>query len=408
MLVAKRIGVFVGVLALSGCSFASEALWPSLGGNSAPTRTAAVAPPSTTGAATTRANATTVQPVTPGPVPAPPRLGTTTFVPPPVTAGAPTGTFVGAKVAQHRGELVALQETIIRHNQQLQGVRTQTTEDSQRYHGTIAAINSRLQIGTTPGNPVLLGQWRSAQSELERLSADVAQLNGLANDVAADSSMSSYLLEAARATYGLAGAIDEDHRQLAILEDETNRTVVLIDRLLNDLSEDIRRQTTYLNAERRNLQIVSVAIQNGEILGQSLFNRAFANAGPATDFGAAAAPAVAATPPQAAFGTAQIAAGEQALVVIRFDRPNVQYQQPLYNAVAAALERKPTATFELVAVASAQGNAASMALNLTRARQNAEEVVRTLSDMGLPADRLRLSATSSADVGTNEVRLFVR
>ena len=394
MLVAKRVGAFVGLLGLSACSFASEALWPSLGGSQ--TQTAAVRPPA--------APSTAAAPVTASNMPLPPALGTTTFVPPPVTAGSNTGTFVGAKVSQHRGELVALQETIIRHNQQLQGVRTQTTEDSQRYHGTVAAINSRLQIGTTPGNPVLLGQWRSAQSELERLSADIAQLNSLANDVAADSGMASYLLEAARATYGLAGAIDEDHRQLAILEDETNRTVVLIDRLLNELSEDIRRQTAYLSAERRNLQTISIAIQNGEILGQSLFNRAFANAGPAD----AAPAAIVGGAPQAAFGAPQIAAGEQALVVIRFDRPNVQYQQPLYNAVAAALERKPTATFDLIAVATAQGNAASMALNLTRARQNAEEVVRTLTDMGLPADRLRLSSTSTADVSTNEVRLYVR
>jgi hypothetical protein len=395
MLVAKRVGAFVGLLGLSACSFASEALWPSLGGNR--TQTAAVPPPAATAGVANPAAASTT--------PAPPALGTSTFVPPPVTAGANTGTFVGAKVAQHRGELVSLQETIIRHNQQLQSVRGQTTEDSQRYHGTIAAINSRLQIGTTPGNPVLLGQWRSAQSELERLSTDIAQLNSLANDVAADSGMASYLLEAARATYGLAGAIDEDHRQLAILEDETNRTVVLIDRLLNELSEDLRRQTAYLNAERRNLQTISIAIQNGEILGQSLFNRAFANAGPVDVAPTAGLPGGA---PQAAFGTPQIAAGEQALVVIRFDRPNVQYQQPLYNAVAAALERKPTATFDLIAVASAQGNAATMALSLTRARQNAEEVVRTLTDMGLPADRMRLSSTSSADVSTNEVRLYVR
>ncbi len=394
---AVKVVRFVAVaslLGLSACSFASNALWPSLGGADQPaqTQTASVQRATATGPAAT-------------PVAPPPALGTTTFTPPAVTQGASTGTFVGAKVSQHRGELIALQDQIIGHNQQLQQVRVQTTEDSQRYHGTVAAINSRLQIGTTPGNPVLLGQWRSAQSELERLSGDVANLNSLANSVASDSAMASYLLEAARATYGLAGAIDEDHRQLAILEDETNRTVVLIDRLLNELSEDISRQTAYLSAERRNLQTVAIAIQNGEILGQSLFNRAFANAA------APAAPAQGAANAAAAaqqFGAAQIGVGEQALVVIRFDRPNVAYQQPLYNAVAAALERKATATFDLVAVASAQGNAANMALNVTRAKQNAEEVLRTLTDMGLPADRVRLSSTSSPDVTTNEVRIFVR
>lgn len=384
-----RFGALVSLLGLSACSFASNALWPALEGDPTPVRTVAAVP------------ATAVISPAPGTAPSPPALGATSFVPAPVSAGISTGTFVGAKVAQLRGELIAMQETIIRHNQQLQQVRSQTTEDSQRYHGTIAAINSRLQIGTTPGNPVLLGQWRSAQQELERLSANVSNLNALANDVAADSAMSAYLLESARATYGLTGAIDEDHRQLAILEDETNRTVVLIDRLLNELSEDISRQTAYIGTERRNLQATAAAIQNGEILGQSLFNRAFANAAPAAPLNAAPAAA-------GAFGQAAIGAADQPLVVIRFDRPNVAYQQPLYNAVATALERKPTATFDLVAVASAQGSAATLALNLSRAKQNAEDVLRTLTDMGLPADRVRLTASSSADVATNEARLYVR
>ena len=40
------------------------------------------------------------------------------------------------------------------------------------------------------------------------------------------------------------------------------------------------------------------------------------------------------------------------LVTIRFDRPNPAYEQPLYTAVSRALERRPSATFELVGVAA--------------------------------------------------------
>ena len=265
----SRVAVLGAALLVSGCTFASESLFPFFGADDDEVQVAATtAPPA-------------AEFTTPGLTPAaPPALGQTVFVPTPVTPASSTGTFVGQKVAQHRSELISLQSTIIGRNQSLQAARLKTTEDSQRYHGTVAAINTRLQLGTTPGNPVLISQWRAAQLELERLSQDVSALNGLANDVAADSAMAAYLLGAARATYGLAGAIDEDHRQLAILEDETNRTVVLIDRLLNELSEDISRQTAYLGAERRNLQTISLAIQNGEIMGANLFNRAFANAAP--------------------------------------------------------------------------------------------------------------------------------
>jgi len=386
LLKSLRIGTFGPVLLVAGCSFASESLWPSFGfGDDDDVAQAAPAAMSTPAA---------TPELTPTP---PPQLGQTIFAPQAVTQATATGTFVGQKVAQHRAELVSLQGLIVQRNQQLQKSRQQTTEDSQRYHGTIAAIKARLQVGTTPGNPVLTSQWQAAQQELDRLSADVSQLNSLANGVASDSAMAAYLLEAARATYGLAGAIDEDHRQLAILEDETNRTVVLIDRLLNELSEDISRQTSYIGSERRNLNVIGLAIQNGEILGNSLFNRAFANAAPVGAAGVATPAAAAGLP-----------AGQQPLVVIRFDRPNVQYQQPLYNAISTALERRPQATFDLVTVAATGVTGAEAALNVSRAKQNADYVVRALSDMGLPADRLRLSSTSSADVATNEVRIYVR
>ena len=382
----SRMAAFCSALLLSGCQFASESLFPFFGADENEAPSAAAAPP--------QAAAFTTPQLTPA---VPPALGETVFVPPAVTQAQATGTFVGQKVQQHRVELVSLQSTIIGRNQQLQATRQKATEDSQRYHGTVAAINARLQLGTTPGNPVLMNQWRTAQLELGRLSDDVSLMNSLANEVASDSAMAAYLLEAARATYGLAGAIGEDHRQLAILEDETNRTVVLIDRLLNELSEDISRQTAYLGSERRNLQIISLAVQSGEILGASLFNRAFANAAPAGLAG-----------PASAVSPAQITSTEQPLVVIRFDRPNVQYQQALYNALSAALARRPQAFFTLVAVAAAQGSPAEVALNVSKAIQNADYVVRTMADMGLPADRLQMSSTTSPQIFTNEIRIYVR
>jgi hypothetical protein len=302
---------------------------------------------------------------------------------------------VGRKVAQLRGELRLLQSGIARHNEGLQKLRNQTVQHAQRYHGTVAAINSRLQVGTTPGNPVLLSQWNSAQTQLDGISSDIATMNSLANGVASDSSTSGYLLETTRATYGLSGAIDEDHRQLAILEDEVNRTVVLIDRLLNELSEDINRQSAYVANERKNLTTLSVAVKNGELLGSSLANRAFA---PAPFQSAAAAPRPVAT-----------ADGQRRpLVVIRFDRPKVEYEQALYSAISRALERRPQAGFDLVAVAPSRGSAAKVARASNQARRNAENVLRSLTSMGLPASRVTLSAGTSSSAQTNEVHVYVR
>ena len=321
-------------------------------------------------------------------------MGTSNFQPTPPTPGAPTGTYVGAKVQQLRQDLVNMQAAISQHNNDLQLLRNTTVQHSQAYHGIVAAISARLQVGTTPGNPVLVQQWNEAQADLDRLDTDIAGMNSLENKVTADSAMSAYLLQSVRAAYGLSGAVDEDHRQLAILEDETNRTVVLIDRLLNELSQDVRRQSDYVSRERGNLSTLSLAISNGELYGQSLANRAFRSATPGPYSAAASG-----------FGGPD---GRRPLVVIRFDRPKVEYEQALYSALSKTLERRPDASFDLVAVSATKGSAAQAAINATAARKNAEAVLRSLNSMGLPADRVTLSAATSSTASANEVHLYVR
>ncbi|MFQ5783971.1 MAG: hypothetical protein ACE5H8_04010, partial [Alphaproteobacteria bacterium] len=263
------------------------------------------------------------------------------------------------------------------------------------YYAIVAAISARLQIGTTPGNPVLVTQWNTAQSELDRILTDIAALNTLANDVAAQSAMSAYLLESVNAAYGLSGAVEEDHRHLAKVEDEVNRTVVLIDRLLAEINDTIARQTSYVNNERRNLTSLSLAIKNGELFGPPLAGRAFA---------------AAVQPASANRDLAGVPGAEtrEPLVVIRFDRRDVPYQQALYNAVSQALERRPSAGFDVVAVAPNKGTPAEVALKTNQSKRSAEKVFRSLTEMGLPGDRLTLSATTSAGVQTNEVHVYVR
>ena len=395
----SQFAVVCAVAAVSACSFSTDSLWPSLSGKDpkAPAASGQNAAQAARTATQIPPTASSQQPgVSP---PSPPILGTSTFVPPPITPGQATGTFVGQKVSMLRTELQRMRLQTRQWNGSLQQIRRQTGTHSQAYHSSIAAINSRLQVGTTPGNPFLVQQWNVSQSALARIDADIARMNSLANSVAGTSTMSSYLLETTRAAYGLSGAVEEDHRQLAILEDEVNRTVVLIDRLLNELSEDINRQTTYVSNERSNLTSLSLAIKNGEMLGNSLSNRAFATAAPVASASPAAQPSRAQSRP---------IAGRRPLVVIRFDRPNVAYQQALYSAVNKALQRRPQAGFDLVAVAAANGSPAQVTVASNKAKRSAESVLRSLSEMGLPLQRVRLSAITSTRARTNEVHLYVR
>ncbi len=390
-----RAAVVGATLLLPACAFTEEALWPSLtgedpaGGNAQQTQQV---PPQTANAQ----QAAAAQAPSAGALGQQPPLGTTDFTPPGVTPGQATGTFVGKKAVELRGELVRLQKSIGEHNATLQQLRGKIVQDSQRYHNTVGAINARLQVGTTPGNPILVQQFNSAQADLDRLSADMAEMNALATQVAAGSTMSAFLSESARAAFGISGAVDEDHRQLTILEDEVNRTVVLIDRLLKEVADDVRRQTNYVSTERSNLNLLSAGIKSGEIYGASLVNRAMASVA-GNGGGSAVSPSK----------TADIT-GRRPLVVIRFDKPNVPYQQAVYNAVSRVLERRPDAAFDLVAVAPTMGGPARVAVNSNKSRRFAESVLRSLVEMGLPPGRIAIAGTTSGAATTNEVHIYLR
>lgn len=386
-----RVLAIGSALLLPACSFTEEALWPSLTGEDpagAPaTSTQAEAQP----AAAQPANAP--EPMRPT---ARANLGTTEFKPTGVTPGASTGTYVGKKVVELRAELSRLQASISQNNAILQQLRSRIVQDSQRYHATVGNINTRLQVGTTPGNPILVQQFNNARGNLESIANGTGELTQLATAVSANSTMSAFLSESTRAAFSVSGAVDEDHKQLATLEDEVNRTVVLIERLLTELAGDIRRQTNYVSTERSNLNLLSAGIKGGEIFGASLANQAIISA--------AGGSAAAYQGPTRAMDTT----GRRPLVVIRFDRANVPYQQALYAAVSRVLERRPAAIFDLVAVAPNSGGTARIALNSNKAQRFAEDVLRSLIDMGLPPSRVAMSGKTSDKAKTNEVHLYLR
>jgi hypothetical protein len=100
--------------------------------------------------------------------------------------------------------------------------------------------------------------------------------------------------------------------------------------------------------------------------------------------------------------------GGTALVTIKFDRSNVDYQQILYTALAQALQTRPGASFDVLAVSPTRGTASSVQLAQTEAQRHAQSVMRSMTDMGVPATRLSVSSTTDPSIGTSEVRVYVR
>ncbi len=317
-------------------------------------------------------------------------------------------TVVGKRIETLSKDLFGVQNTITRLSETLRNVENRGQDRAASYYANVATINTQLQTGTTPGNPRLITKLSNAQSDLDTLSNNVADLNSLAVEVSEAASRSSYLLDTIRSTYNLSGAVEEDHARLAQLEDQVNGTVVSVDRLLNDVNDDITRTTSYMASERNNLRTLSLGVTDGNLYGKSLANHPFSRAPQSNLLQQASYGSAPVAPMQVAPSAPAGNQGVRPLAKIRFDKPNVNYEQPIYNAVQNALQRFPNGRFEILAVHPTAGNAAQVAIESTRSRRNAEEVLRTLTQMGVSLDRIDLATAPSNDARSSEVHIFVR
>lgn len=304
-----------------------------------------------------------------------------------IAPGADTGTTVNHTIAGIRSELQGVESAMTANGQQLATIRNSSSQQLAAYHQSQAAISAHLQIGTTRGNPELVAQWNTAQSALDQLTSNINALNSLTSQVSGEASRTRALLGQIQATFDVPGAVDEDHRQLTVLEDEANQTLVLLDRLGRDASADLRRETVSLTNERASLAQLATAIKNGDLYGGASRGRAMAaSAAVTTSAGTGGAP----------------------LVTIRFSRANVAYQKTLYEALTQALQSQPSASFNVVGVSPTRGSAQAVQVAQTSARRHAQDVMRTMTEMGVPAARMDISAATDPSATASEVRVFVR
>ena len=327
--------------------------------------------------------------------PIPQQIPPSQFAPPPQQMQqveydtGPTGTFVGGKITQFRSDLTSIQNAVSSHNNDYLRFKDLVDEQTSVYQGLSSAIRSRLQIGTTPGNPILVGQWNDAQRALEDIQNNVNNLQIVNNRVTADAALIDHLKNAIDSSFFISGAIDEDHNQLKVLKDDVQRTAVLYDRLMNELESKISREIQVLNDERQYMKNLAEDVEVGK-------------------FGISVSP----PPTKKQSSTASSDSTklkvaplnyDNAILIIKFDDSSFDYSSALFESVSAALEQMPSAGFEVVAVSPTGG--ASFA---DRARNKASEVFNKIVEMGVPSERISLTSSNSTSAQAEEVHIYLK
>jgi hypothetical protein len=357
--------------------------------------------------------------------------------------GPSSGTVVGNRALELRDEVLRLRASVNLNTNEFMIQRSSGAAGAVQYHSTVAAITARLQNGTTHGNPILLRQWDEANQALNEVSGSMGRLNSLQTSVDADASLASYLLGSIQAAFDLSGAVDEDLDQLKLLRDEVSRLVVQLDYLRNQITNDIERQTAYLNSERSNLQVLAFSIERGELIGNSVASRPIivnpvpVSAMPMSMSEPQLAPPMVGGMQPGIVGPAPMSpasymeeSGQSApsatglstgspdaglaptvghlLVLIRYNQPVVDYEGQLSKAVGDALERRPNAQFAVVAVTPSSGDPADLAAAKQAAQRDADAVKRSLVQLGLSPSRISMANTQTQNATTPEVHVYIR
>jgi len=271
-------------------------------------------------------------------------------------------------------------------------MRNRSNAQISEYYSLVGNISAALRTGTTPGNPILVDRWNAAQGKLNELPKNVNLVNNVAVDLSGQATRASFILESVQAAYSISGAVDADHEMLRKIEDGADQLVTELNRLILNVNKEINRIDALLKTEGSNMQTLSLGIANGELYGESLANAMNKKTWDEIS----------------KIKTPSDARARKPLAIIRFDKPNIDYERPLYKAVSAALDKYPSARFTLMTVSPQNDNKAKEAIDRKEARNYGEEVMDALIKMGLPASRVKIESSVSDKAVSPEIHIFLK
>lgn len=321
-----------------------------------------------------------------------PTLGSTNFEPIKISKVGDTGTIVGQKVLAYRSELTELQNSIKQNNSELQTVRASVINNAIDYHNTTAAMEAKLQVGTTPGNPIMYQMLQKTQGNVVVMDENANTLNKIYNQAVSDMSVVKNLQDTIRTTYSVSGAIDEDHAQLRTLENETSQTAILINSLISEVGSDYSRQIEYTNTARNYLSSLDRAIKVGS-------------------YGISNAPLPVYTSSQTQINSnvkpssvTQNNVNGKPLFVAKFNKSNVNYKDSLQRTIKAAQSKNGGFRYDVVAVSPVNASANIRSL----AQDQAANIFEEMTKAGVSPDKIDLLSKTSERATGAEVQIFVK
>lgn len=177
-----------------------------------------------------------------------------------------TGTYVGGKVNEFNILIRETEERVTLIVQSTRELYENAIAEVSQYHLIVSEIEAKLQLGTTPGNPLLIALYDAAHGKLNQIINTIGRMDGLAQKFRQSSNQMNILSEHIKATLFIPGALDEDHAHLILMSETLTKVQYVITQVLEVLNANEKRQTEWLIGERTRFSNLSLAIDTGKIV----------------------------------------------------------------------------------------------------------------------------------------------
>ncbi len=307
----------------------------------------------------------------------PPGLGRTRFRKKPVRKKPAAA--MGAAETRLRAGHASLINRIFAHDDELERLRRSVVLHYVAYRKAVRGFGLSKRKSLPPNDDRYRANMAEARRRLARVNGDLLKLNIIAVKVNADVAQAGRLLGQARKAKAAGQAPPT-------LAREIGATVATTRRMLAEIHFDISRQAIYTNSQSRGLEQLAkvVAAGGAPVAGTT-------GAGARNKPAGGVASAVPAKRPRST----------RPLVRIPFAASKVAYEAPLYEALKAALAKRPGLQFEIVGVARTAARRGA-------ALGNAQQVMFAMAEMGVPPDRVTLGTAIDPKVTADEVHLYVK
>lgn len=177
----------------------------------------------------------------------------------------PTGTSVGAKVAELKKALQGVEIKSASLTQSTRELYEKAIAEINRYYTATGEIEAKLQPGTTPANPKLVEIRNRALQQLDQIAHTIGTMNGLITGFSEASQQVKAVSSNIQTTLQLPGAVDEDHANLLLMSGVLKQLEGTISQILSIINTNTQRQNEWLTAERVRFATLSSAIDKGHL-----------------------------------------------------------------------------------------------------------------------------------------------